>query len=85
MLIPPGPIICPNWLNPWSQSSTVTTLVLDLDHRNKWFPKAFGLWRVQGGARTCLLALVTNEGGVYSVTNQIPPGTVAPSTAATAA
>jgi hypothetical protein len=85
MLIPPDPIICPNLAEPMAHSLTVTMLVLDLDHRNKWFPKAFGLWRVQGGARTCFLGLVTNEGGVYSVMNQIPPGTIALSTAATAA
>ena len=43
--------------------------VQDLDYRrgNKWFPKAFGLWRVQGGALACFLGLFDfNAVGVYS-------------------
>ena len=47
----------------------------DLDYRreNKWFPKAFGLWRVQGGALwPCFLGLRPTL-VAYSVMNEFNP------------
>jgi len=38
---------------------------------NEWFPKAVGLWRVQGGALALLLGSVANDGGEVSGVTQI--------------
>jgi hypothetical protein len=40
----------------------------DLDYRrgDNWFPKAFGLWRVQGGALALLSWSATDAGGILS-------------------
>lgn len=46
----------------------------DLGYRrkNKWFPKAFGLWRVQGGAWPCFLGLRPTL-VAYSVMDEFNP------------
>ena len=55
MLIPSDLVICRELPDPHgarhrrSQSSCLTSIF-----GNKWFPKALGLWRVQGGALALL-------------------------------
>ena len=65
----------PSMLSPWPPMTIIPGSAAppeaearDLGYRreNKWFPKAFGLWRVQGGALALLSWTATDTGGIPS-------------------
>jgi hypothetical protein len=65
MLIPPGPMIFistelpnpPGARHRRSQRSCRISII-----GNKWIPKVFGLWRVQGEPWPCFLEMTTKRG-----------------------
>ena len=73
MLIPSDPIICRD--RPIHTASVIDGHNVRAGSRieNKWFPKAEGLWRVQGGALwPCFLGLRPTL-VAYSVMNEFNP------------